>query len=189
MNKDVPDRFDVMRAACAEKPHGTRQRYVGGCRCVPCRAANSRYATRRVVRRQAGDWNGIVPADRARAHVLALGLVGVGYKSVARAARVSINAMAKIRSGQKRQIRGRTERKILAVDESAIAGGALVDARPAWKKINALIKRGFTRVQIAEWLGKKLSLQLGRKRMTAKNALAVEQMCRMLDAGELRRTR
>lgn len=24
--------------------HGTRSRYVGGCRCIECRAANARYA-------------------------------------------------------------------------------------------------------------------------------------------------
>ena len=46
----------------AGKPHGTRIRYVGGCRCLPCRAANSRYESERQAARKLGDWNGLVDA-------------------------------------------------------------------------------------------------------------------------------
>jgi hypothetical protein len=181
--------FDSMRTACAGKPHGTRQRYVSGCRCGPCRSANSRYECERARARAAGDWNGYVSAGAARDHVLALGEQGIGYKSVAAAADVATSIVAKIRSGDREQIRRRTERRILAVDQAAVADGALVDARPGWKKIRDLLSRGFTRVQLAEWIGNKGSLQLGRQRMTARSASRVERMVRLLEAGKLRRTR
>lgn len=50
----------------ADKPHGTRLRYIAGCKCTPCRRANSDYERQRRAARAAGDWNGLVPADRAR---------------------------------------------------------------------------------------------------------------------------
>lgn len=42
----------------ATKQHGTRIRYMGGCRCLPCRAANSRYECERQARRNLGLANG-----------------------------------------------------------------------------------------------------------------------------------
>jgi len=51
-------------------PCGTRAKYMGArCRCMLCRAANSRYETGRLAARKNGDWNGLVPADRARRHL------------------------------------------------------------------------------------------------------------------------
>jgi hypothetical protein len=41
-------RLAAVKATCAQKAHGTRARYVGGrCRCMLCRAANSRYQSGR----------------------------------------------------------------------------------------------------------------------------------------------
>lgn len=45
-----------------QRSHGDRLKYLAGCRCVPCRAANSRYEVARAAARKAGDWNGLVPA-------------------------------------------------------------------------------------------------------------------------------
>ena len=50
----------------AEKPHGTRLRYIAGRHCFQCRRANSDYERQRKAARLAGDWNGLVPAERAR---------------------------------------------------------------------------------------------------------------------------
>ena len=57
----------TMKQRCAEQPHGTRSRYVSGCKCVPCRAANSRYQSGRFYAIRDGDWNGFVNAATARA--------------------------------------------------------------------------------------------------------------------------
>ena len=51
-----------IRVRFAAEPHGTRHRYLSGCKCVPCRAANSRYSTERAAAQRAGDWRGFVPA-------------------------------------------------------------------------------------------------------------------------------
>ena len=67
--------LDSLRSAAdlsATKPHGTRLKYMGGCKCMLCRAANSRYETERAVARKNGDWNGIVDARAARRHILKL---------------------------------------------------------------------------------------------------------------------
>src|SRR5260370_12030990 len=76
----------------ADKSHGTRLKYMGGCKCIPCRAANSRYEVERSAARKAGDWNGIVDADRARTHIRKLSKAGVGYKPVADAPGVARSA-------------------------------------------------------------------------------------------------
>ena len=56
----------------AERPHGTRLRYISGCKCVPCRAANSRYETGRLRARREGDWNGYVDAATSREWLILL---------------------------------------------------------------------------------------------------------------------
>lgn len=53
--------FASIRVRFAEEPHGTRHRYLGGCRCLPCRAANSRYSCERAAAQRAGDCRGFVP--------------------------------------------------------------------------------------------------------------------------------
>jgi len=93
--------LDSLRSAAVlsiDKPHGTRLKYMGGCKCMLCRAANSRYEAERGVARKNGDWNGIVDARAARRHILKLSKAGVGYKSVADAASVAHTVVA--RSGQ-----------------------------------------------------------------------------------------
>jgi hypothetical protein len=181
-------RFAAIQAASARKPHGTRARYVSGCKCMHCRAANSNYNTERTRLRAGGDTRDIVPAKAARQHVRHLSTRGVGYKAVADAARVAPSIVLQIRSGTRKQIRQNTERQILAVDESVRGDKALVSAAPAWAKINDLLERGYTRGQIAVWLGcKNRALQLKRDMITARSAMRVERMCALLNAGKLRR--
>jgi len=165
----------------ALRPHGTRLRYRSGCRCVPCRAANSRYETGRAAARRRGETEGIVPADRARDHVWRLGRQGVGYKSVAAAASVSISVMAKIRSGERLQIRAGTERRILSVTADAVAGGARVPAAPTWRLIRELLTEGYTKGRLALELDAETpALQLRRGRVLASTAARVERLHRRL---------
>lgn len=165
----------------AERPHGTRLRYMGGCRCVPCRAANSRYETERAAARKRGEWAGVVPAAPARAHLLKLSRLGIGYKSVAAAAGVALSVAAKIRSGERVQVRATTLRRILAVDAGARADASTVPAGPTWRRIGQLLEEGYTRGRIARELGaKRPCLQLGRHRVLASTALRVERLHRRL---------
>lgn len=161
----------------SDRPHGDRLKYVGGCRCDPCRAANAAYERDRIEARKNGDWNGFVPADRARQHMLELAEKGVGRRAVGAASDVADSILMAIRSGEKKQIRARTEKKILAVTEEAISDRALIAAKPTWKKIHKMIVWGYSKAEIAKRLGyTNPALQLDQNRVTARNAHDVDKL-------------
>lgn len=183
------ERFVPIRAAAAERPHGTHARYVSGCHCLICRAAHSRYNSERERAKKDGDWNGIVSAERARKHLLRLSLVGVGYKAVAAAADVAPSILFQVKRGNRLHIRARAERRILAVDVQAIADGGRVDSAPSWRLIDALLGDGYSKAQIARWLGYKVqALQMKRGgQITAKRAANIERMYKLVRSGRLSR--
>lgn len=164
----TPADLQTMQRAASKRPHGARARYIAGCRCLPCRAANSRYEAERQRRRKEGDWNGVVSATKARRHILKLARLGIGYKTVADAAGISEHVAHKIRNGQRTQIRARTERLILGVTKAAAGDAVLVDAGPTWTRIEQLIRDGgFSKAEIARRLGYKTpALQLRKTRVT-----------------------
>ena len=83
-------------------------------------------------------------------------------------------------SGKTKFIRAETEKAILEVDDGARADKALVDARPIWKKIRYLMKvHGYTKARISEEIGQNgLSLQLGKRWITARYAYKIEKLYR-----------
>ena len=167
----------------ADRPHGHRLRYLAGCKCFKCRRANSDYERERQAARAAGDWNGIVDADRARRHILALARQGVGRRMVAAASDVAESVIADVRAGRKTNIRARTERRILAVTPACRGDAALVPAKRTWERIEWLLDEGFTKGRIALELGRKTrALQLNREWVTARNAAAVEALVRRYQA-------
>ena len=79
MTPDAQERIAAIRRTAAQSPHGTRARYIAArCRCLLCRAAASRYECERDAARRAGDYRGLVSAQEARDHILALGKKGSG---------------------------------------------------------------------------------------------------------------
>lgn len=163
----------------ADRPHGTRLRYLAGCKCFHCRRANSDYERERQAARAAGDWNGFVDASAARAHLRKLARRGVGKRMVASVSDVALSVLQDVRSGRKRRIRARTERKILAVTTAARGDKALVPAGPTWERIEWLLSEGFTKGRIALELGRKTrALQINRHRVTVRNAAKVEALWR-----------
>lgn len=159
------------------RPHGTRVRYLGGCRCVDCRQANTSYERERQKARAEGDWNGIVDATLARQHLLCLAENGVGRRAVADVSDVPNTILCDIRAGRKTKIRARTERKILAVTVAMAADHALIDAAPTWKLIGELRAAGFTKSRIAKELNhNSRQLQLGKKKLTVRNAAALRRV-------------
>lgn len=166
----------------ADRPHGTRLRYVSGCRCVPCRAANSRYETRRARLRAQGQWNGLVDAAPARRHILALGTQGMGYKLVADRARVATSVVAAVRAGRKRQIRAATEKALLGV-RLELASGALVPAAETWRLLDQLVREGYPKRRLARFLGQRgAGLQVSRDQVTVKTAGRVARLHARLTA-------
>lgn len=183
-------RLAAVKDTCAAQQHGTRARYVGGrCRCSACREANRAYEAQRAKAKIFGDWNGLVSAERARQHLADLSAKGVGRRSVAAACDVSDQILWAIISGDRKQIRARTERRILAIDDGARAGKSLIPAGPTWRLLRELLKDGYSKVQLAEWMGHTRALQINRHRVTAATAANVERMYRLIQAGKLQRTR
>lgn len=169
------------RRSLSTREHGTRLRYIGGCRCLPCRAANSRYECERAAARRRGESERIVDAGPARRHLFALGRRGVGYKAVAGASGVAASSLARIRSGEKTRLRAGTERRVLAVGAWARADASTVPAARTWRLVGGLLAEGYTRGRIALELGaKRPALQLGRRRVLARTALAVEKLWKRL---------
>lgn len=183
-------RIDRMLLSAARLPHGTRGRYIASrCRCMLCRAANSRYQTHRDALRRGGEApDRLTPAVTAREYILRLGRQGIGYKTVAETASVARSSVAKIVSGERAQIRSSTETRILAVDSSCRADHACVPGGPTWKLIRRLLKRGYSKAQLAKWLGYRTpALQLNRNRVTVLNAAKIKRMYRAVEDGLLAR--
>lgn len=158
--------------------HGTRARYVTGCRCAPCTIANRDYARGRYLAQCRGDWNGLVEASKAREHLMQLSKLGVGRRAVQAASDVALTVLEDVRSGKKTRIRARTEKAILEVNAGAMSDGALVPAKETWKQIRKLLSLGYTKSEIAKELGSKAkvpSLQVRKDQVLARTAQAVRR--------------
>jgi hypothetical protein len=170
---------DVSELA-ANRQHGDRLKYMAGCRCMLCRAANSRYETMRAAARKNGDWNGIVSAKLARRHIQKLARQGVGRRAIAAASDVADSIVHAIKTGRKKMIRKRTETKILAVSADARGDKSLVPAKHTWVLINRLLRHGFTKTALAQRLGYARAIQFDKEFVTARNALKVERFYRRI---------
>lgn len=135
----------------------------------------------------AGRTNRLVPSEKAREHIANLASKGVGYKSVAIAAGISNKIVGAIKWGRRPNIREETERRILNVDENARGANTLVPADDAWKKLDELIRLGYHKKQLAEWMGLKNAIQFRRDVITWRNHTRVEKLWSMIHAGKLRR--
>lgn len=164
----------------ASRAHGDRLRYIGGCRCDACRKANSAYESARQRARKAGDWNGIVPAEKARAHMLRLARRGVGRRAIGAATDIADTVLSDIRSGRKRRIRARTERLILGVTTAVASDRAIISAGRTHQLIALLLDEEYTETFLAKRLGyANRYLQFG-DRITVRNAARVERLYREL---------
>lgn len=161
----------------ADRDHGDRLRYMAGCRCDECRRANTSYEKARAAARKAGDWNGFVPADKAWKHLLKLSDEGVCRRAVQAVTDIGGSIISAIRSGAKKQIRARTERKILAVTKDQASDNALTSAEGTWKLLNKLLDKGYTKTQLAHALGgKSPALQVGQEQVTVRTAYEVRKL-------------
>lgn len=184
-------RLAELRKRALAKPCGTRAKYVTGCHCAECTRANREYNAKRVREIiRTGETGELVDAQPARRHIHKLSKRGVGYKQVADAAGVAVSIVCKIRTGQRQHIRKYTADRILAVDLTAAADHALVDAGPTWHILGKLIDDGYRKVWLAQWLGQAgPGLQVGRKQVTVRTAAKVQRLYEDLQAGRIRRER
>jgi len=184
------------------RQHGTRAAYVhgiepgsnraNGCRCEACCDANRTYAriqTKRLVRERAGKRTPrLVDAAEVRAHLIWLSERGIGGRSVELVSGVSRSDLSLIRSGRRKRVDGATADRILQVWPADAMAGCYVPAAPTWRLIDDLLAHGYTREGISRRLGSKAqqpSLQLGRDRITARNARRVQALHEQLMADVL----
>ena len=172
----------------ANRPHGDRIRYRAGCKCVPCRAANSNYETTRAAARRRGESNGLVDANEVRKHLKKLSRRGIGRDTVAEITGISSTTIDLYRRGQRTQLRAMRAKAILSISLDTVANDAmLVPAAKTWEKIRWMLREGFTKSEIARRLGSKATvpaLQLNKSQITAKNAMRVEKLYNILRAGD-----
>lgn len=176
----------------ADRVHGTHNCYVHGpdraftgrgCRCEPCRQANTAYERERARRVTPA----FVGAGEVRRHLAELADAGLGLKTVAKRSGVSHGALSKIVYGHRRadgttrppskRIRVETRDRLLSVTPADAADGAKVPAERTWEHIGTLLGRGWTKAAIARGIGQTgPGLQLSRSEVSARNARAVRAL-------------
>ena len=189
--RDAAVRISRLQATARLRPHGTRARYVGGkCRCADCRAANTRYSRVRYGQVARGESDQLISPDAARRHILRLSRQGVGRRAIGDASGVSDTIVQLIRSRRRPHIRRSTEQRILAVTVECALDRAVVASRAAWRLLDEMLAEGFTKAQLAAWLGLKTpALQYKRDRpMLAATVVRIERMYRLQQAGKLVRS-
>jgi hypothetical protein len=107
-------RISTLNAASSNCPHGTRAKYVSGCKCLMCKAAASRYAVQRKFARLKGDTRELVDAGQIRDQICQLHQGGMSNRAIAAAAGVSLSIVIGIRSGVKLRVRRHIAKAILA---------------------------------------------------------------------------
>ena len=169
--------------------HGTRARYVKGCRCKPCKEANTEYSRMRQKSVRMGDTNKLVPVGRVKAHLEKLREVGIGLRSVADVSKISLSVLQEIRRGLKDHTREKTQAAILAVTAAAcLSDGHRIDAGPTRRRIEWMLEQGYTKYSIARALGSKAktpALQLDADTVTARNARLVQKLYDDMQAGRV----
>ena len=164
-------------------PHGVRARYTSGCRCEPCRAANTAYQASRARAKVYGRTNRLVPIAPVLRHLRALRRAGLGRRTIAEASKVAESVIGRILDGSKLHVRETTAKRLLAVTREAIADSALVPAAGTWQRLQELLDEGYPAPELARRLGSKAKrphLQIGRERVEAATAARVERLHRQL---------
>lgn len=173
-----PKRTDL-EAIGKNKPHGTRSRYVSGCRCAECREVNRLYYHTRVKAKRRGDWNGLIDATLAREHMKQLEAAGIGLRTVADVTGLGRTMLTEVRAGRQPLIRARNAQAILKVEAGITLDNTHVPAAETWARINELLLLGMTKSGIAKELGsmsKVPALQVRRVMVRARTAQAVERL-------------
>jgi hypothetical protein len=125
--------------------HGTRARYVRGCKCLPCRASNASYEAGREARAAESV---LVDAAAARKHLQWLSDKAVGHKQASKLSGLSWVLLYGIRSGRRTRIRKATAEKVLAI-QPIPADGARINSYRSRHLIACLLNEGFTMAELA----------------------------------------
>lgn len=165
--------------------HGTRTRYVTGCRCEPCREANRDYARgrdrhlRRVAYGIEQPVDRFVDAGETREHLLWLRSFGCGLRTVATMTGIGRTALQQIASGETKRVHTDTANRILCMFRDTRNNAMIVDADNTWKRITWLQKQGWSKARIASELGyQSRGLQISPDRIRRRTEKRVEDLVR-----------
>lgn len=169
-----------LHRSASERPHGTRAKYMAGCSCLPCRAANANYISARKMALAQGRGNDLISPYHAREHVLALQKRGLGTRRIAQVAGLDRSTIQKVLRNAE-QIRRQVSDQIRAVTYSP-ADGARVAAEKTHRRIAVLVEEGYSKRALARRIGlaHPVSLRLGDQRVTRHTELRVAQLYRTL---------
>lgn len=133
---------DVVRADAAQ--HGSRRKYQGGCRCLRCGVAESRY--------QAA-WNrgerARVDVELVRQQIRDLVDAGWTYAAIQREAGLSNSTLWTIRNTDQTHVNSRTADAIAAVHD-ALVDPEVVDR--TWRLVGYLVDGGWSESAIGAWI-------------------------------------
>lgn len=164
--------------------HGTRARYMRGCRCIPCAGENSRYCKQQKFKVHR---SGPARLDPAPVTARINHWVGLGYShgQIATAAGVSRRIIDSHAKGKLKKINPDSARKILAVrlDASVIPDYLPIDATGSMRRLRALMVMGHPLKAIAAETGHRSGAlskilnghAVGVRRSTAKDIAALYQ--------------
>lgn len=161
--------------------HGTRVRYVAGCRCQSCIDASTRYCRQRYLARAKGQSNGWVSPHKAQLRLLELAKLGIGLHRAAELAHISVSTAQRIRSGQANAIRARVDRAIQQIPPS-LAKGQRVNSYQTKRLVRCLEKEGFTKAALASKLGLRGKRLTFHPKVTVRNALKVRALWEQISA-------
>jgi hypothetical protein len=172
------------------RAHGTRSRYVHGCRCRPCRDANTDYENRRSKLIVYGQWTPFRPAGITVQRVEWLRREGMGLHTIAELAGTHRSVLQKLLRGETCQVRIETQTAVMAIEPTLenLRPSTLVDAAPTWRLVRGFLAVGFTKAEIGRWVTKDprtRSLQLHTEKVSARNAAAVADLHARWVAGEI----
>jgi len=136
--------------------HGTRARYIAGCKCAPCKAANTRYAKLAKYRSDQGI-STLLDAAPVKRHLRRLRAAGVGKRTIAARAGVSqtvVDRLLGLNSDRPaKRVRPDIAAKILAVTVNDRADGSLIDGTGTRRRLQALVALGYTQTDLAQRIG------------------------------------
>ena len=117
-------------------------------------------------------------------HLEMLSAAGVGVGAVMAKTGLSKSTLQELRRGKK-WVLPETERKILMVRPSDLAGGVMVDAKPTWRLIREMrLRFHIPKSEISKEIGNNgRSLQLGKKFIRLSNARAIKKFYDQAAAG------
>ncbi|MFE6966903.1 hypothetical protein ACFVAJ_17465 [Agromyces sp. NPDC057679] len=160
------DRADKPECPDDHKHDGSTVCYRNhGCRCAPCRARRSKEESLRSKQKAYGTYDsGFVDATPVRQHLQKLGEYGIGQRQAAELAEVSRGRVTAILYGRRGEDRSgqpssKVDRaiaaRILAVrlDFGSLAQNAVIPARGAHRRVQALMTLGWTLTEIGDRCG------------------------------------